>query len=410
VVVFPELALTGYPPEDLLFKPRFIKDNLENLARITQEIRNIVAIVGFVDRIKENLYNSAAIIYKQKILGVYHKIFLPNYGIFDEKRYFKPGGRILLFKIGEVVSTVNICEDIWYLDGPVKEAAKRGANIIFNLNASPYHLGKIKQREDIIAHQAKKNNIFVVYANLVGGQDELVFDGQSRIADNQGKIIAGCNAFKEELLSIDLTIPIGKGKSKEIIHIPKRIISKKPMVLPKKPNYLEIAEEVYQALVLGLKDYVGKNGFKKVVLGLSGGVDSSLVATLAVDALGKENVTGVFMPSRYTSLESKEDVKELVNNLGIRLITVSIEPIYKVYLMLLEPHFLEKQKDITEENLQARIRGNILMAFSNKFGWLVLTMVDKSEYKRRQSPPGIKITPKAFGKDRRMPITNKYRG
>ena len=518
IVVFPELAVTGYPPEDLLLKPNFIQDNLEKLIRISQEVHDIVVIVGFVDRIKEKLYNSAAIIYNHKIYGIYHKIFLPNYGVFDEKRYFTAGDRILIFKMDKIIFGVNICEDIWHLDGPIREAAKRGARIIFNINASPYHLGKIKQREDIIAHQAKKNNIFVVYTNLVGGQDELVFDGQSRIVDNHGKIIAGCSAFKEEFLSIDLSIPVGRGKSKNIINIPKKIISKTQIILPRMPYPLEITEEVYQALILGLKDYVVKNGFKNVVIGLSGGIDSSFVATLAVDALAKENVTGVFMPSRYTSLESKEDVEELVNNLGIRLINVPIEPIYKIYLMLLEPHFLGREKDITEENLQARIRGNILMAFSNKFGWLVLTtgnksemstgyatlygdmaggfavikdvpktfiyklaryrnslgpvipgrmlskeptaelkanqkdtdtlppyktldpilkayveedkgldeivslgfdkeivlevltMVDKSEYKRRQSPPGIKITPKAFGRDRRMPITNKYRG
>ena len=518
VIVFPELAVTGYPPEDLLLKEKFIKDNLRKLKDIVSQVYNTVVILGFVDKQKENLYNAAALIYNQKIYAAYHKIFLPNYGVFDEKRYFTAGDKVSIFKMDKVIFAVNICEDIWHLDGPTKEAAKRGARIIFNINASPYHLGKIKEREDIIAYQAKMNNIFVVYTNLVGGQDELVFDGQSRVVDNQGKIIAGCSAFKEELLSIDLSISVGRDKSKNIINIPKKIISKTQMILPEIPHPLEITEEVYQALILGLKDYMVKNEFKKVVIGLSGGVDSSLVAVLAKDALGKDNVTGVFMPSRYTSRESQEDVKELVNNLGIRLITVSIEPIYKVYLMLLEPNFSGKQKDITEENLQARIRGNILMAFSNKFGWLVLTtgnksemstgyatlygdmaggfavikdvpktlvyklakyrnslsyviparvllkaptaelrpnqkdsdtlpvyetldpilkayieedkdltkivalgfdkeiiqrvltMVDKSEYKRRQSPPGIKITPKAFGKDRRMPITNKYRG
>jgi len=518
IISFPELAFTGYPPEDLLLKPKFIEDNLKKLKKIAKSINEIIAVVGFADRENRDLYNSAAIIYNGEIKGIYHKIFLPNYGVFDEKRYFTAGDRVLIFKMDKIIFSVNICEDIWYLDGPTRKAAKKGARIIFNINASPYHLGKIKQREEIIKRQAKENNCFIVYLNLVGGQDELVFDGQSRVIDNRGRIICGLEAFKEEFLVVDLSIPESKTKFKSIINIPKKIISKTPKFLPKKSSSLEMTEEVYQALTLGLKDYVAKNGFKKVVVGLSGGIDSSLVATLAKDALGEDNVVGVFMPSRYTSQESCEDVKELVNNLGIRLITLSIEPIYKVYLILLEPHFLGKEKDITEENLQARIRGNTLMAFSNKFGWLVLTtgnksemstgyatlygdmaggfavikdvpktliyklaqyrnslsyviperilvkaptaelrqnqkdsdtlplyetldpilkayieedrdldkivtlgfdreivekvidMVDKSEYKRRQSPPGIKITPKAFGKDRRMPITNKYRG
>jgi len=517
VIIFPELSITGYPPEDLLLKSKFIQDNLKKLEEIKKEVNNIIAIVGFVDKVENNLYNSAAIIYNKKIYGIYHKIFLPNYSVFDEKRYFKSGNEILIFNFDKIIFSVEICEDIWHFNGPIKEASQNGAKIIFINNASPYYLGKIKEREEIIISQAKKNNLFIVYTNLVGGQDEIVFDGQSRIVDNLGNIIAGADAFKEEILNADLNIPESEIKLKNIIEIPKKIVPK-TQIISKKPELLKPEEEVYKALILGLKDYILKNGFQKVVIGLSGGIDSSLVATLAVDTLGNENVIGVFMPSRYTSKESEEDVEELVKNLKIRLIKISIEPIYEVYLKILKPHFLDKKEDITEENLQARIRGNILMALSNKFGWLVLAtgnksemstgyatlygdmaggfavlkdvpktlvyklanyrnsigyvipqrvlvkaptaelkfnqkdsdtlpeyelldsilklyieedkefeeivgkgfdaeivkkvlnMVDKSEYKRRQAPPGIKITPKAFGKDRRMPITNKYRG
>jgi len=518
VIIFPELAVTGYPPEDLLLKPKFVRDNLEAVNHIAKQVGDILAIVGFVDCIRNKLYNSAAVIYKQKVFGVYHKIILPNYGVFDEKRYFKSGEKILLFKLGKITFTVTICEDIWHPNGPARKAAQKGARLIFNINASPYHLGKIKEREDVLIHQSRENHAFIVYANLVGGQDELVFDGQSRVLDDKGRIIAGASAFKEELLIIDLTIRASAAKTKSSIFIPKKITTKESIPLNKKALILEPVAEVYEALLLGLTDYVKKNGFTKVLVGLSGGIDSSLVATLAKDALGNENVCGVFMPSRYTSRESEQDAEELAQNLGIKLLKISIEQIYKLYLLVLEPIFSGRKKDITEENLQARIRGNILMALSNKFGWLVLTtgnksemstgyatlygdmaggfavikdvpktlvyklaeyrnslgyvipkrvllkaptaelranqkdsdtlpkyetldpilkayieedkdltnilalgfgkevvgkvinMVDKSEYKRRQSPPGVKITPKAFGKDRRMPITNKYRG
>ncbi|MCM8796134.1 MAG: NAD+ synthase [Candidatus Omnitrophica bacterium] len=528
IISFPELALTGYPPEDLLLKPKFIQDNLEELKKLAELIHDIVAILGFVDIREKDIYNAAAVIYNGEIKGIYHKMLLPNYGVFDEKRYFKSGYNPLVFKLGKIIFGVNICEDIWHKEGPVKEQARLGAKLILNINASPYYAGKIKEREKIVQNQAKENGVFVSYTNLVGGQDELVFDGQSMVIDKDGKIILRAEAFKEDLLVLDLPteaiakaglgIPLNKIKFKKIIKISDEVISKKPILPKRETRTLEQVEEIYRALILGLKDYVFKNGFRNVVIGLSGGIDSSLVATLAVDALGKENVIGVFMPSRYSSKESEEDAKLLARNLGIRLIDISIEQIYKIYLVVLETQFLGLERDITEENLQARIRGNILMAFSNKFGWLVLTtgnkseistgyatlygdmaggfavikdvpktlvyklaeyrnslgqlipervltkepsaelkpnqrdsdtlpvyekldpilkayieedksldeiislgfdketvyrvltMVDKSEYKRRQSPPGIKITPKAFGKDRRMPITNKYRG
>jgi NAD+ synthase (glutamine-hydrolysing) len=519
IVCFPELAITGYPPEDLLLKPKFIADNLEKLKELTQLVGDIIAVVGFVDRKGEDIYNAAAIIYNGKIKGIYHKMFLPNYGVFDEKRYFRVGGEPLVFRFNKIIFGVNICEDIWHIDGPIRKQALFGAKLILNINASPYYTGRIKDREKIIKHQAKDNQIFIAYTNLVGGQDELVFDGQSMVVDTSGNIISRAEAFKEDLLIADLDIPISRiKKTKRVITITDVVsLKKKDMLSLKNSKPLEPIAEIYQALLLGLKDYVVKNGFQKVVIGLSGGIDSSLVATLATDALGKNNVIGVFMPSRYSSQASEADAMQLSGNLGIKFMTISIEQIYKMYLMVLEPHFLDYERDITEENIQARIRGNILMALSNKFGWLVLTtgnksemstgyatlygdmaggfavikdvpktlvyklakyrnslgplipertfskeptaelkpnqkdrdtlpvyetldpilkayieedkdltaiihlgfdssevakvltMVDKSEYKRRQSPPGIKITPKAFGRDRRMPITNRYR-
>ena len=521
IIAFPELAITGYPPEDLLLKPRFIEDNMQCLKELAKCVHNTVVIVGFVDKKGKYIYNAAAVIYAGKIIGVYHKMILPNYGVFDEKRYFKTGDTAGVFRLGDYVFGVNICEDIWHRDGPVKLQAASGAKLIFNINASPYHAGKIKEREDAVRKQVKANHAAIAYINLVGGQDELVFDGQSMIVDLKGGIINRAEAFKEDLLIADLDIlkDTKKRTAKEMIFITDKVSSKKKAPIIKKDiQPLGLVAEVYQALLLGLRDYVIKNGFQKVIIGLSGGIDSSLVAVLAADALGKDNITGMFMPSRYSSLESQNDAKELAQNLGIKFINISIEQVYKMYLMVLETHFFGIEKNIAEENLQARIRGNLLMAFSNKFGWLVLAtgnksemstgyatlygdmaggfavikdvpkilvyklarhrnslgavipecvlikeptaelkpnqkdrdtlppyetldpilkayveedkeladitrlgfdsqvvkkvlgMVDKSEYKRRQSPPGIKITPKAFGRDRRMPITNKYKG
>lgn len=518
IICFPELSITGYPPEDLLLKPKFIEDNLNKLNLLAKSIKDIVAVVGFVDRQGKDIYNAAAVIHKGTVRGIYRKMRLPNYGVFDEKRYFKEGNNSLVLKLGRIIFGINICEDIWHKDGPAKFEASKGAELIININASPYHAGKIKEREGIIRAQARENHAFITYINLVGGQDELVFDGQSMIADDAGRIVARADAFKEDLLLADLDIPVKRKLSGKIAVIKDRLAAHKAeLPARKKAERLETVAEIYQALLLGLHDYVQKNGFNKVVIGLSGGIDSSLVAALAADALGKENVTGLFMPTRYTSQESEEDVKQLARNLGIKLISISAEQLYKVYLVILEQHFAGWERNIAEENLQARIRGNLLMAFSNKFGWLVLAtgnksemstgyatlygdmaggfavikdvpkmlvyelaryrnninaviprrvftkaptaelkpgqkdsdtlppyqtldpilkayveenkeiakiissgfdketvakvldMVDRSEYKRRQAPPGIKITPKAFGRDRRMPITNKYK-
>jgi NAD+ synthase (glutamine-hydrolysing) len=542
IVAFPELAITGYPPEDLLLKPGFIDDNIRSLEYIAKKTSSmdIAIVTGFIDR-SDDIYNSAAVISKGKIAGIYHKNYLPNYGVFDEKRYFKSGNECPLFIIWGVSVGINVCEDIWYPDGPCMNQALAGAQIIININSSPYHRDKWRFRERMVSTRASDNSVFIAYTNMIGGQDELVFDGHSMVFNPDGEVIARGKQFEEDLIVMDIDL---RAVELARLHDPRRrakIFSpqavsqvstikisdtkagkKRPKLLQRTVEPLDSTAEVYHALLLGTRDYVEKNGFKEVVIGLSGGIDSALVAAIAVDALGKENVTGVFMPSQYTMPESKEDVNALVKNLGIRLITIPINDIFKSYLNTLSEPFAGRKTDVTEENLQARIRGNIIMALSNKFGWLVLTtgnksemsvgyatlygdmaggfavikdvpktlvyelaryrnnteekavppiperilvkeptaelkpgqkdsdtlppynildpilyayveedrsfreivdtgfdevtvekvisMVDSSEYKRRQSPPGIKITPRAFGKDWRLPITNKYKG
>ncbi|MDD3726044.1 MAG: NAD+ synthase [Candidatus Ratteibacteria bacterium] len=516
ILSFPELFITGYPPEDLLLKSTFIKENLNTISSLEKIVGDIVVIVGFVDTQDGNLYNSAGILHNRKKVAVYHKILLPNYGVFDEKRYFSAGNNPFIVDLSGISFGVNICEDIWHIEGPTKLQAAKGAKLIFNISASPYSMGKTEEREDIIRQQCMENNITVCYTNLVGGQDEIVFDGGSFVMDNTGNTFYKAPSFREALFVIDIPIEKAEKTQKAAFYISHSISENKPFITI--PEYKEITkeEEVYLALMIGLRDYVLKNGFKKVVLGLSGGIDSSLVATIASDALGSENVVGVFMPSRYSSKESEEDAKLLAENLKIAFITIPIDDIFTTYLETLSPIFSGKKLDITEENLQARIRGNILMALSNKFGYIVLTtgnkseisvgystlygdmaggfavikdvyktlvyklaqyrnsvnvviperiltkeptaelrpdqkdqdtlppyetldgilkeyiekdknfteivssgfdretvrkviaMVDRSEYKRRQAPPGTKITPKAFGKDRRMPITNRF--
>jgi NAD+ synthase (glutamine-hydrolysing) len=524
ILSFPELVVTGYPPEDLLLKKGFIEANMRAVEDLAAKIEGPAVILGFVDSSARGIFNAAAIIHKHRIRGVYRKKFLPNYGVFDEKRYFIPGERPRIFRFGDIAFGVAICEDTWFKGPPISAMAMTGAGLIFNINASPYHMGKIYDREDIVRKRIRENHVFIAYTNLVGGQDELVFDGQSFVMDRSGSVIASSPAFEEDLLVVDIDqselakSPSGiKGASITSLAGSAKDGSLKKPVDVRPVIRLDRTEEIYRALKLGLHDYVGKNGFKGAVIGLSGGIDSALVAALAVDALGRENVTTVFMPSKYTSRESREDAYGLARNLGVRIIDIPIDDILAGYLKNLETFFTGMKEDTTEENLQARIRGNILMALSNKFGWIVLTtgnksemsvgyatlygdmaggfavikdvpktivyeicawrnrqgpviperimtkeptaelkpdqkdsdslppydhldqilksyveedkepttrdfpampneeiarvlrMVDLSEYKRRQSPPGIKITPKAFGKDRRMPITNKFK-
>jgi len=490
IAVFPELAVTGYPPEDLLLKPSFIADNLEQSRRVVASTGDMIVIFGFVDTDGERLYNAAAAAVRGKLAGVYRKVLLPNYGVFDEKRYFAPGKEAPVFRINGLSMGISVCEDIWHASGPVYEQARTGAEVLVNISASPYQIGKIAERGDTLCRCAAECGVPVVYVNLVGGQDDLVFDGGSMFISSAGGVLSRAAVFKEELFTLE------------------RAVCRRP------EHSLEQEEEVYSALTLGLKDYFRKNGFKKAVLGLSGGIDSALTAALAADALGSENVTGVFLPARYTSKQSHDDALKLARGLGIGFKRISIEPIFRLYLLSLEEQFSGLPRDCTEENLQARIRGALLMALSNKFGWLVLatgnksemsvgystiygdlaggfavlkdvpktfiyrlaayrnrrspvipesvisreptaelspgqkdsdtlppydvldpilklyieedasaqdiiaagfqekdvrrvvSLVDGSEYKRRQSPPGIKITPRAFGKDRRMPITN----
>jgi len=501
LIVFPELSVTGYPPEDLLLKGHFIKENIECLKKISRETGDITAIVGFVDEKKGNIYNSAAIISNKKIIYVYHKAHLPNYGVFDEKRYFSPGVDNQLIKIKDLRFAVNICEDIWAEGrGRRAEDVLKKADFLVNISASPYHIDKIKERGRVIGRKAKRFKIPIVYCNLIGGQDELVFDGRSALFGKDGSIIEEAKAFEEDLLIFDLC------SEKDAVKI-------KP-----KAKLVSREEEIYSALILGVKDYVLKNNFSKVALGLSGGIDSALVACIAKDALGRGNVLALGMPSRYSSAKTQKDAEIIAGNLGVKFRKIPIDNIFSSYLNTLKLHFEGVKPNIAEENIQARIRGNVLMAFSNKFGHLVLNtgnksetsagyctlygdmaggfsvikdvpkrlvyelaeyvnkregkdiiprsvfkraptaelkpnqkdqdtlppydfldrvidlyveknkgfedivrkmgckdvvkkvlnMIDSSEYKRRQAPPGVKITPMAFGKDRRMPITNKF--
>jgi NAD+ synthase (glutamine-hydrolysing) len=533
LLTFPELAVCGYPPEDLLFKPRFIAENRRHLEKLVGASAGITIIAGFADA-NEAIYNAAAVIHDGKLVDVYHKIFLPNYGVFDENRYFKPGDKCPVYTIAGVSVGVNICEDIWYEDGPAGVQAAAGAELIVNISASPYHFGKGSAREKMIAKQARDNAVIFAYNNLVGGQDELVFDGGGMILDEKGRLLARGRHFEEDMVLADLDFAavaqVRQKKPSSAKDQPWKVTRaklsdkpfniEKPSIATQKPEPKSLYAEIYDALVLGTGDYVIKNGFEKVLVGLSGGIDSSLVAAVAVDALGESNVVGVAMPSRYSSAGSISDAELLAKNLGIKLLTVPIEKVFQAYHDTLTGAFKGTKPDITEENIQARIRGNILMALSNKFGWLVLTtgnksematgyttlygdmaggfavikdvpktmvyelaryrnqradkelipasvidkppsaelrpeqkdvdtlpayelldpvlkayveedksveeiiatgideevvrkaarLVDGSEYKRRQAPPGIKITTRAFGRDRRLPITNRYKG
>ena len=538
LLTFPEMAVTGYPPEDLLLMPRFIEANLKAIQRIAKATTSITALVGFVDK-KEDIYNAAALLHNGKMVGSYCKTFLPNYGVFDEDRYFHVGTENFIFTLKSIPIGPSICEDLWYPGDPIRtQALYGGAELIVNISSSPYHAGKSAFREKMISTRASDNIAIVAYCNLVGGQDELVFDGGSLIFDQKGDLIARGKQFEEDLVLADLNMEevfrmrlhgprirrekwTNEEKSLKKIDLPdqSRLAKKRPSIPKWENKPLDRLPEIYSALVLGTGDYIRKNGFHKVLIGLSGGIDSALTASIAVDALGKKGVVGVAMPSQYSSKESLEDARLLAKNLGIRFFTIPITEVFQAYLKTFFPHFKNLKPNVTEENIQARIRGNILMALSNKFGWLVLTtgnksemsvgyctlygdmaggyavlkdvpktlvyelakfrnkregktvipknvfakppsaelrpnqkdedslppypvldpilqayveedkgleeiakmgfkerlikeviqMVDRNEYKRRQSPPGVKITHRALGKDRRLPVTNKYR-
>lgn len=504
IIAFPELALCGYPPEDLLINKQFINANKNAVAKLASDTRGIVAIIGFPMEENEKVFNSAALIGMNDDVGLYKKMHLPNYGVFDEKRYFSPGKEPLVFSVKGFKVGVNICEDIWEESGPVIAQKHAGAELVINISASPFYAGKQNVRTRLVQSRAVSSNIPVLFVNLVGGQDELVFDGNSLAVDDSGQIITQAEAFKEDTVVLEVMrksdgkfdiSPIGREEVRTLSEV----------------------EEIIEAIELGIKDYVAKNGFSHVTLGLSGGIDSALVAALSVNALGKDAVTAIGMPSKYSSEETQSDAKILAQKLGIDFKSIPITDIFDIFLMTMEPHFEGLPSGIAEENLQARIRGNILMALSNKFGWLllatgnkseisvgystlygdlsggfapikdlpktlvykianhlnsmeevipesiirraptaelrpgqkdtdalppyevldailqayveedlpaeniaekgfdaelvakVINMVDRSEYKRRQAPPGIKLTPRAFGRDRRFPITNKFK-
>lgn len=538
LLTFPELAITGYPPEDLLLKPQFIRQNKESLDKIVEHSSDLAVVVGFVDS-DADIYNAAAVLYNKRLVGIYRKFYLPNYGVFDENRYFQAGKECPVFVICGIPVGITVCEDIWYETGPATVQASAGARLLVNISASPYYAGKGFSRERMLSTRAADNVAIVACNNLVGGQDELVFDGNSVIFNEQGEPVARGKQFEEDLVVADLDM---ESVFRSQLHDPRRRketpwvkkemgrvtrievsdespVAAKPPLASRQVGTLSEIAEIYQALVLGVRDYVRKNGFEKVVIGLSGGVDSSLVAVIATDALGPENVVGVSMPSRYSSPGSKSDAEALAGNLGIEFKVIPIEKAFGSYLETLAEPFKDAQPDITEENIQARIRGNILFALSNKFGWLVLAcsnksetatgyatlygdmaagfipvkdvpkttvyklaqyknhqggkeviphsvltkapsaelrpdqkdtdtlppyevldpvlkayveddlaidqimamgfdrdtivkvarLVDRSEYKRRQAAPGIKITRRDFGRDRRLPITNRFR-
>ena len=396
LVAFPELAVPGYPPEDLLFKPAFIEANLRALDEVARASRGLTAVVGFVDR-RDDIFNAAAVLHDGRVAGVYHKHYLPNYGVFDENRYFQPGTETPVFTLGETTFAVNICEDLWYPTGPTTLQALAGAELVVTINGSPYHAGKGHFRERMVATRAADDVVCLAFVNLVGGQDELVFDGGSLVVNELGECVARGRQFEEDLVVADLDLDAAfrarlrdprrrkeklrvqeQARRVALTTVPPAPVVRLPERAPVRP--LEPIDEVFHALVLGTRDYVRKNGFKRVVIGLSGGIDSSLVAAIAVEALGRENVSGVTMPSAYSSSGTRRDARRLARNLGIEFQSLPIGAVLRAYTRGLARPFKGLKEDVTEENLQARIRGNLLMALSNKFGWLVLTTGNKSEY------------------------------
>jgi NAD+ synthase (glutamine-hydrolysing) len=531
IVAFPELALTGYPPEDLLLRPAFVEQSREALEKVAAATGRAAAIVGFPEH-DTDLYNAAAVCADGKVLGIYRKHLLPNYSVFDEERYFEPWTEDgPLFSIAGARVALSICEDAWSPSGPVLTQAAAGAELVVNINASPYYAGRLREREAMLSTRAADASVPVFYVNMVGGQDELVFDGASMLFDETGQLVARAKQFEEDFLVVDVEV---RAASRRRALDPRVRVRTDPLpevfvsdvhldvrdVAPRVETPLGPVHEVYEALVLGTRDYVAKNGFSGVLIGLSGGVDSSLVAAIAVDALGADHVVGVLMPSRFSSDHSVSDAAILADALGIRTFTVPIEPAHDAFLDMLAEPFTGLEPGLAEENLQARIRGTILMTMSNKFGWMVLTtanksetavgystlygdmaggfavikdvpktlvyalcrdrneraqramipeavidkppsaelrpdqldtdslppydvldpiiegyveddrsvaeledeghdpttvrrvaqLIDRNEYKRRQAAPGVRVSPKAFGKDRRLPITNRWPG
>ena len=386
LVIFPELTITGYPPKDLLAKKSFVKRNLELLRKIADEHINISAIIGFVDEYENKLYNAAAFIENGKIIKIYHKIHLPNYDVFDEKRYFSSGDRADLINFKGLSIGLNICEDIWIEDGPADEQCRMGADLIINISSSPFYLEKRKIREKLLSEKAKRYSTPIIYVNTVGAQDELIFDGRSYFFNGSGEINSTAKSFTEDLLLIEFEKGLNHGlvnlnnndnNNDSINSIDNK--ERKENWKNNENNKENPNEELFQALILGIRDYFHKNGFNKAVIGLSGGIDSALTAVLAVEALGKENVLGITMPSKFSSVGSVEDSRLLADNLGIRIETIPIKEAYESYLSGLNHLFKDTEFNVAEENIQARIRGNILMAVSNKFGYLVLTTGNKSE-------------------------------
>ena len=403
LVAFPELAVTGYPPEDLLFKTSFLQANVEAMRRVVAAAKDIAVVVGYVavgdSATGADIANAAAVGYDGQLIDTYRKMYLPNYGVFDEDRYFRRGTECPVYRINGVGVGVNICEDIWYPVGPIAVQREAGAELIVNINGSPFHAGKSAYREKMIATRAADNGLFVAYLNLVGGQDELVFDGSSLVCDMAGEVIARSQAFAEDLLVIDLDIEsvfrsrlrtplsrkenptilreIGEARTTQVSDY--RNLDRPRLEADGMAPVMGPVEEVYHALVTGTRDYIRKSGFGKALVGLSGGIDSALTATVAADALGPENVVGVTMPSRYSSEGSVSDSIELADNLGIECWVVPIEPAHLAFTDMLEPYFEGTAPNVAEENVQARIRGNVLMTISNKFGWIVLTTGNKSE-------------------------------
>ena len=527
VLVLPELAVVGYPPEDLVLREGFVAENLQVLERLAKASGRCAVVLGFVDPLDEGVIdddsverrvaNAAAVLAEGRVAGVYHKELLPNYGVFDEARYFAESREpVRLWTIGDAVTGVSICEDIWSPTGPPARQAAAGAGLLLNLNGSPFRIGKGEDRAALLRDEAVRSQAAVVYVNCVGGQDELVFDGDSMVFDADGALVYRAAQFSEELFVVDLPLPAARATAVPPIPVVGPSGDRAPLPAPKMPERLTGEAEIYEALVTGLQGYVRKNGFAGVVIGSSGGIDSALAATIAVDALGPDAVHTITMPTRFSSTGSVTDSEALAANLGCRFDVVPIEATFESFIGTLGPLFVDTATDVTEENLQARIRGTILMAVSNKFGGMVVAtgnksemavgyatlygdmaggytvlkdvyktlvyrlarwrnrdseviplaiiekapsaelrpdqfdtdslppydvldavleqyieqdrtadeiaaagfdpglvcriarMVDQNEYKRRQAPPGVKITSKGFGRDRRLPITNRY--